>query len=274
MIQSIDDKITLRNGVTMPGLGLGVWHVPNGSTVIHSVINALEAGYRLIDTAEHYHNEEGVGEAIRQSGISRDQVFITTKLWNADQGFESTLQAFNKSLKKIGLDYLDLYLIHWPLSGIYQESWKALVKLYQEGWVRAIGVSNFHPHHIESLKEVSDFLPLVDQVELHPLLSQVPIRNYCAAQAIQIEGYSPLGTGSVLDNPVIKEIGIKYQKHPAQIILRWSIQNEVVTIPRSTQKTHIGANADIFDFSLGPDDMQAIDALNENKRNNTDPETV
>ncbi|CAM3133305.1 diketogulonate reductase-like aldo/keto reductase [Sporolactobacillus spathodeae] len=274
MIHSLDDRITLRNGVTMPGLGLGVWRVPDGEPVIHSVLNGLEAGYRMIDTAERYHNERGVGEAIRRSGIARDQLFITSKLWNDDQGYESTLRAYDTSLKKLGLDYLDLYLIHWPITGVYQESWKAMVKLYQEGRVRAIGVSNFHPHHIESLKEVSDVVPFVDQVELHPLLSQEPLRQYCKQQGIQIEGYSPLGTGTVLDNPVIVKIASQYDKTPAQIILRWAIQNDIIVIPRSTQKAHIESNAAIFDFTLSASDIAAIDAINQNKRNNTDPDTV
>jgi diketogulonate reductase-like aldo/keto reductase len=274
MIQSISDTITLRNGVKMPGFGLGVWHVAKGTTVINSVTHALEAGYRMIDTAEHYHNEDGVGEAIRQSGIDRNQVFITTKLWNNDQGYESTLNAFNKSLKKLCMDYIDLYLIHWPITGMYQESWKALIKLYQDGWVRAIGVSNFHPHHLQTLRQISDVVPFIDQVELHPLLTQLPVRQYCQSQNIQVGGYSPLGTGTVLDHPVLKEIAKRHEKTTAQVILRWNIQNGIIAIPRSTKKAHIQSNANIFDFSLNSDELSAIDVLNENKRNNTDPDSL
>ncbi|MFT8872175.1 MAG: aldo/keto reductase [Sporolactobacillus sp.] len=273
-MNSLQETFTLRNGVRMPGIGLGVWHVANGEAVIQSVTWALEAGYRMIDTAEHYHNEEGVGEALRRSGIDRDRLFITTKLWNDDQGYESTLKAFDTSLKQIGLDYLDLYLIHWPISGRFQESWKALVKLYRDGWVRAIGVSNFHPRHIEALAEVSDVVPFVDQVELHPLLTQQPLRDYCRARNIQIEGYSPLGTGSVLNHPAIAAMAERHHKSTAQVILRWNVQNGIITIPRSTQKAHVESNADIFDFTLSSEEMAAIEALNENKRNNTDPETV
>ncbi|TGA98436.1 aldo/keto reductase [Sporolactobacillus shoreae] len=273
MIHSLDDQVKLNNGMGMPGFGLGVWHV-RGEDCVNSVTWALETGYRMIDTAEHYQNEDLVGEAVRRSGIPREQLFITTKLWNDDQGYDPALKAFDKSLKKIGLDYIDLYLIHWPIKGKYLDSWRALVRLYEEGRIRAIGVSNFHRHHLEALTNVSDVVPAVNQIELHPLLSQVPLREYCASRNILVEGYSPLGTGTELDHPVIRAIAGQHHKTAAQVILRWSIQNGVVTIPRSTKKEHVFSNADLFDFSLTEEDMVRIDGLNENKRNNTDPDTV
>lgn len=260
----------LNNGVSMPWLGLGVWKVKE-EEVQRAVIAAIEAGYRSVDTAAIYGNEEGVGEAIRYSGIDRDQLFITTKVWNADQGYETTLKAFNESMKKLRLDYLDLYLVHWPVKGKYTETWKALEKLNKDGYVRAIGVSNFQIHHLEDLLAQGEVVPTVNQVEYHPLLTQQELHAFCKRNRIQLEAWSPLMQGN-LDQPVLAEIGSKYGKSPAQVVLRWDLQNEVVTIPKSITPERIRENAALFDFELTAEEMAAIHALNQNKRFGPDPD--
>lgn len=272
VIHSLESSIVLNNGVTMPGFGLGVWKVPDGEPVIHSVRSALEAGYRLIDTAMIYGNERGVGQALRQSAGLTDELFLTTKVWNADQGYDSTLRAFDASCDRLGVETIDLYLIHWPVFGKYKETWKAMEKLYNEGRVRAIGVCNFQPHHLDDLLQSADIVPVVNQVELHPLLTQIPLRTYCDARNIRVEAYSPLGSGGVLDLPPILTLAEKYQKTAAQIILRWDIQNNITPIPRSVQEAHIRSNADVFDFQLSEEDMEKIESLNEGKRFCADPD--
>ncbi|SDE02749.1 Aldo/keto reductase [Paenibacillus sp. UNCCL117] len=267
----IQDTVKLHNGVDMPWLGLGVWKTKDGDEVIRAVTDALEAGYRSVDTAAVYGNEAGVGQAIRQSGIPRDDIFITTKVWNADQGFEQTLRAFEESRKKLLVDTVDLYLIHWPVKEKYKDTWKALIKLHQEGYVRAIGVSNFHPHHLRDIIEDSGVVPTVDQVELHPLLQQRELRQYCAEHQIRLEAWSPLMQGN-LDLPLLQELAAKYGKSPAQIILRWDLQQGVVVIPKSVTTSRIRENADIFDFQLSDDDLARLDQLNENKRFGADPD--
>ncbi|MFB5677387.1 aldo/keto reductase [Paenibacillus terreus] len=274
MPKNLQDTVTLHNGVKMPWFGLGVFKVEDGQEVIDSVKYAIKAGYKSIDTAKIYENEEGVGQAIRESGIARDELFVTTKVWNADQGYESTLKAFDTSLQKLGLDYLDLYLIHWPGKDKYKETWKALEKLYKDGRVRAIGVSNFHVHHLEDLLADAEVKPMVNQVELHPLLTQVELREYCKKQGIQIEAWSPLAQGQLLDNAVLKEIADKHGKSTAQVILRWDLQNEIVTIPKSIKEHRIIENADVFDFELSAEDMDKINALNQNHRVGPDPDTL
>ncbi|MFB5761996.1 aldo/keto reductase [Paenibacillus medicaginis] len=274
MPKNLQDTVTLHNGVKMPWFGLGVFKVEDGQEVIDSVKYAIKAGYKSIDTAKIYENEEGVGQAIRESGITRDELFVTTKVWNADQGYDSTLKAFDTSLQKLGLDYLDLYLIHWPGKDKYKETWKALEKLYKDGRVRAIGVSNFHVHHLEDLLTDAEVKPMVNQVELHPLLTQVELREYCKKQGIQIEAWSPLAQGQLLDNEVLKEIAGKHGKSTAQVILRWDLQNEIVTIPKSIKEQRIIENADVFDFELSAEDMDKINALNQNHRVGPDPDTL
>ncbi|MFB5269804.1 aldo/keto reductase [Paenibacillus enshidis] len=274
MPNHLQDTVTLHNGVKMPWFGLGVFKVEDGQEVIDSVKYAIKAGYKSIDTAKIYENEEGVGQAIRESGITRDELFVTTKVWNADQGYDSTLKAFDTSLQKLGLDYLDLYLIHWPGKDKYKETWKALEKLYKDGRVRAIGVSNFHVHHLEDLLADAEIKPMVNQVELHPLLTQVELREYCKKQGIQIEAWSPLAQGQLLDNAVLKEIADKHGKSTAQVILRWDLQNEIVTIPKSIKEHRIIENADVFDFELSAEDMDKINALNQNHRVGPDPDTL
>ncbi|MFC0189667.1 aldo/keto reductase [Fictibacillus aquaticus] len=272
MAANLQDTVTLNNGVKMPWFGLGVFKVEEGNDTISSVKAAIKNGYKSIDTAAIYKNEEGVGQAIRESGVSRDELFITTKVWNADQGYETTLAAFDESLKKLGLEYLDLYLVHWPVKGKYKETWRALEKLYRDGRVRAIGVSNFHVHHLEDILADCEVKPMVNQVEYHPRLAQKELREFCRSNEIQLEAWSPLMQGELLDNPVLKEIGEKYGKSVAQVILRWDLQTEVITIPKSIKEHRIIENADIFDFELSAEDMEKIDGLNEDRRVGPDPD--
>ncbi|TES52860.1 aldo/keto reductase [Halalkalibacterium halodurans] len=272
MANSLQATTTLHNGVKMPWFGLGVFKVSEGDEVIQSVKDAIRAGYKSIDTAAVYGNEEGVGKAIAESGVPREELFITSKVWNADQGFDSTISAFNISLKKLGLDYLDLYLVHWPVKGKYVETWKALEKLYQDGLVRAIGVSNFQVHHLKDVLEAGSIVPMVNQVEYHPHLTQTELHDFCKQNKIQLEAWSPLKQGQLLNDPTIVAIAEAHQKTPAQIILRWDLQNEVVTIPKSVKKDRIISNADIFDFQLTDKDMQQINELNKNERVGPDPD--
>lgn len=256
----------------MPWLGLGVFKAEEGQEVIDAVKAAIKAGYRSIDTASLYGNEEGVGQAIKESGVAREELFITTKVWNPDQGYESTLAAFDTSINKLGLEYIDLYLVHWPVKGKYKATWRALEELYNEGKIRSIGVSNFQIHHLEDLMVDAKVKPMVNQVELHPLLSQVELREYSREQGIQIEAWAPLAQGQLLDNEVIKEIAQQHKKSVAQVIIRWDIQNEIVTIPKSIKEHRIIENADVFDFELSAEDMERINALNQNKRIGPDPD--
>jgi diketogulonate reductase-like aldo/keto reductase len=271
MINSTKDTTQLNNGVKMPWLGLGVWQVENGNEVTSSVKMAIKAGYLSIDTAAAYGNEEGVGKAVKECGVPRSDLFITTKLWNANQGYESTLKAFEESRKKLGLDYLDLYLIHWPVKGKYTETWRAFEKLYRDGAVRAIGVSNFQEHHLLDIFESSKIIPMVNQVELHPLLTQKKLRDFCRKHKIQMEAWSPLMQGH-LDLPLLNELAGKYGKSAAQIVLRWDLQSEIITIPKSVHEHRIAENSNIFDFELSDDDMASIDELNKDKRFGPDPD--
>ena len=272
-MKSLQDAATLHNGVRMPWLGLGVYKVQEGEEVIRSVRTALEIGYRHIDTAAFYENEEGVGQAIRESGIRREEIFVTTKVWNSDQGYESTLKAFHTSLKKLGFDYIDLYLVHWPVKEKYKETYKALEKLYKDGFVRAIGVSNFQIHHLEDIFADCEIKPMVNQVEFHPRLTQKELLAFCKQHQIQLEAWSPLMRGGeLLNEPTLVDIAQKYNKTPAQVILRWDLQHAVVTIPKSVTPQRIAQNANIFDFTLTKEEMDAIDALNENRRIGPDPD--
>ncbi|WP_436376587.1 aldo/keto reductase [Cytobacillus sp. BC1816] len=271
-MENLQSAAPLHNGVKMPWLGLGVFKVKDGDEVVQSVKSAIKAGYKSIDTAAVYQNEEGVGQAIKEAGVPREELFITTKVWNSDQGYDSTINAFETSLKKLGLDYIDLYLIHWPVKGKYKETWKALETLYKEKRVKAIGVSNFQIHHLEDLMQEAEINPMVNQVELHPLLNQAELRDFCKKQDIQIEAWSPLAQGELLENAVLKEISQKYSKSVAQVILRWDLQNEIVTIPKSVKEHRIIENADVFDFELSSEDMDKISGLNENRRVGPDPD--
>lgn len=271
-MMNLKSTTKLANGVEMPWFGLGVFKVQEGQEVVDSVKAAIIAGYRSIDTATVYGNEEGVGQAIRESGVAREELFITTKVWNNDQGYDSTLAAFDLSLSKLGLDYVDLYLVHWPIRAKYKDTWRALEKLYADGKVRAIGVSNFQIDHLEDLLTEAKVKPMVNQVELHPLLSQLELREFCRAQGIQIEAWAPLAQGHLLDNEVIADIAARHNKTLPQVILRWDLQNGIVTIPKSVKEERIIANADIFDFELSEDEISRINALNNNQRFGSHPD--
>ncbi|AMK73763.1 MULTISPECIES: glyoxal/methylglyoxal reductase [Bacillus] len=274
MPTSLKDTVKLHNGVEMPWFGLGVFKVENGNEATESVKAAIKNGYRSIDTAAIYKNEEGVGIGIKESGVAREELFITSKVWNEEQGYETTLAAFEKSLERLQLDYLDLYLIHWPGKDKYKDTWRALEKLYKDGKIRAIGVSNFQVHHLEELLKDAEIKPMVNQVEFHPRLTQKELRDYCKAQGIQLEAWSPLMQGQLLDNEVLTQIAEKHNKSVAQVILRWDLQHEVVTIPKSIKEHRIIENADIFDFELSQEDMDKIDALNKDERVGPNPDEL
>ncbi|MCM3595554.1 aldo/keto reductase [Metabacillus idriensis] len=272
MAKNLQDTTVLHNGVKMPWFGLGVFKVEEGSEVVNSVKWAIEAGYKSIDTAAVYGNEEGVGQGIKESGVPREELFITTKVWNADQGYESTLKAFDESMKKLGLEYLDLYLVHWPVEGKYKDTWRALETLYKEGKVKAIGVSNFQIHHLEDVINDAEIVPMVNQVEYHPRLTQKELQAFCKQHSIQLEAWSPLMQGKLLDDETLTEIAEKHGKSVAQVILRWDLQNEVVTIPKSVKEHRIYDNASIFDFELSQEEMEQIDGLNRDERVGPDPD--
>ncbi|MBO0424237.1 aldo/keto reductase [Enterococcus plantarum] len=269
---SLEKTKELANGSIIPRLGLGVWKVQDGEEAVNSVKWALQAGYRLIDTAAAYKNEASVGEGIRASGVPREKIFVTTKLWNADQGYDSTLKAFDESLAKLGLDYIDLYLIHWPVGGKYKDSWRAMEEIYQSGRAKAIGVSNFHEHHIKDLLKEVKVVPMVDQIELHPTLTQEPLRKFLVVNKIAVEAWSPLGQGKILEEPILVEIGKKYNKTAAQVIIRWHLQSDSIVIPKSVHEERIKQNFDVFDFELTDDDIKRIDELNTNERLGPDPD--
>lgn len=276
MMQKLQDTTTLHNGVKMPWLGLGVFKVEEGPELVNAVKSAIKNGYRSIDTASIYGNEEGVGVGIhaglKENDLRREDLFVTSKVWNADLGYDSTIAAYETSLKKLGLDYLDLYLIHWPVESKFIEAWRALETLYKEGKVRAIGVSNFQVHHLKELMKQAEILPMINQVEYHPRLTQNEVQVFCQENGIQLEAWSPLMQGQLLDNPILQEIATKYNKSVAQIIIRWDLQNGVVTIPKSTKEHRIIENASVFDFELQKEDMELINDLNQNHRVGPDPD--
>jgi len=276
MMKNLQDTVTLHNGVKMPGFGLGVFKVEEGPELVNAVKIAIKHGYRSIDTAAIYGNEEGVGKGIREglkeAGISRENVFVTSKVWNADLGYDATIAAYETSLKKLGLDYLDLYLIHWPVEGKYKEAWRALETLYKEGKVKAIGVSNFQVHHLKDLMEDAEIKPVINQVEYHPRLTQKELQAFCEKHHIQLEAWSPLMQGELLNNEVLTEIANKHNKSVAQVILRWDVQNGIITIPKSTKEHRIVENASIFDFELTKEEIERIDELNQNHRVGPDPD--
>ena len=264
--------VRLSNGVEMPYLGLGVFKSRDGQEVIDAVTYALEAGYRHIDTAAVYNNEAGVGQAIRQYQLPRNEVFVTSKVWNSDQGYDNTIKAFNASMERLGLDYLDLYLVHWPVKGKYKETYRALETLYEEGKVRAIGVSNFLAHHIDDLLETAKVRPMVNQLEYHPRLTQPELIQKCLDLNIRPEAWSPLMQGEVFDIHELQKLANKYDKNIAQLVLRWNLQHGIITIPKSVNRKRIESNAQLFDFEISAEDMRLIDGLNRNERIGADPD--
>ncbi|MGE7932799.1 aldo/keto reductase [Viridibacillus arvi] len=267
---------TLNNGIKMPVLGYGVFRVENGAELAEAVKTAIKKGYRSIDTAQIYGNEEMVGqgikEAIAEGLVTREELFITSKVWNAGLNYEAALAAYDDSLSKMGLDYLDLYLIHWPGHDQYLDAYKALETIYKEGRVRSIGVSNFQVHHLENLLKETEIKPVINQIEFHPRLTQQEVRNYCTEHDIQVEAWSPLMNGELLKDETIQSIAAKHNKTAAQIVLKWDLQHQVVTIPKTMTESRMEENINVFDFELTTEEMAKIDGLNENFRYGPNPD--
>ena len=272
MISSIKDCTLLNNGLELPWLGFGVFKINDGQEVEQAVRYALETGYRSIDTAAVYGNERGVGKAVRESGILREDIFLTTKVWNDDQREKRALAAFEESLKRLGTEYVDLYLVHWPVKACFQETWQVMEEIYQSGRAKAIGVSNFLVHHLKDILHDSQIVPAVNQIEFHPFLVQPELLKFCQEHKIQVEAWSPLMQGQIVNEPTVQRMAEKYNKTPAQIALRWNLQHKVVTIPKSIHSNRIIENAQVFDFELSQADMNELDALDEGKRVGPDPD--
>lgn len=267
-MKTLQDSFVLNNGVKIPCVGFGTWQTPDGETAVAAVREALGVGYRHIDTAAAYGNEVSVGEGIRASGLARSEVFVTSKLWNTERGYDKTMAAFEKTVSDLGLDYLDLYLIHWPAAAnqfenwqdINLSTWKAMTELYKAGRIRAIGVSNFLLHHLQALME-SEVQPMVNQIEFHPGQMQEETLQYCKEHGILVEAWSPLGTGRMLNNETLKTIAGKYKKSVAQLCIRWCLQNGVLPLPKSVTPSRIKENAAVFDFEITAEDMSAINSM-------------
>ena len=263
----------LAIGVDMPYLGLGVYKMTDREEAIQAMTKALEMGYRAIDTASLYYNEEEVGEAIRASDVSREEIFVTTKVWNSDQGYDETLSAFENSLNKLGLEYLDLYLTHWPVEGKFVETYRAIERLYEEKLIRVPGVSNHHAHHLEKIFVKANVKPVVNQIELHPYLTQEELRAFCKENEIAVTAWSPLGRGGILQDETIAKIASVLGKSTAQVILRWHYQHDIISIPKSVTPSRIEENAQIFDFALSAEQMTQLDQLNKNQRFGQNPDS-
>ena len=272
---------TLHNGVEMPGIGFGTWKAKDGADAYDSIIEALKAGYRHIDTAAMYRNEASVGKAVRECGLKREEIFVTSKVWNKNRGYEKTLAAFEKTLATMELDYLDLYLIHWPAIPLQFEdwdeinlgTWKAMIELYKAGKIKAIGVANFYPKHLESLMK-TEVPPMVNQIEYHPGYTQDEVVKYCQENGIVVQGWSPLGNGAVLGSEFLAEMAAKYNKSVAQICLRFAVQNGIVPLPKSVTPERIASNLDIYDFEISEEDMKAIAAMPETGFSGWNPNEV
>ncbi len=281
-MKSLKDTYTLSNGVKIPIIGFGTWRTPDGEVAVSSVTEAIKQGYRHIDTAAIYGNEVSVGKAIKEAGIPREELFITSKLWNSEHGYESTLNAFEETMKKLGLEYLDLYLIHWPVPKIHREdwkeatlaTWKAFEKLYKEGKIKAIGVSNFKVHHLENLINNAEIKPMVDQIEFHPSNLQEDIVNFCRDNNILVEAWSPLASGEVFKVPELKTIAEGYNKSVAQLVIRWVMQKGILPLPKSITPERIKSNGAVFDFEISHKDMERIDSITSCKGSGMDPDYI
>lgn len=271
---TINDAVQLNNGINMPYFGFGTYKIEDGKEAVSAVSAALENGYRLIDTARMYNNEKYIGRVLESSDIPRGEIFITSKLWTKEHGYDKTLYSVDDSLAKLKTDYIDLYLIHWPNGGKRTETWKALELLLKDGKCRAIGVSNFAIKHLKEIIDNCSIIPAVNQVEFSPFLYQKDLLEFCRSKGIQLEAYSPLGRGNKASDPKIATIGAKYSKSAAQILIRWALQHRIIVIPKSSNKERIKENADIFDFDISEDDMNYLDSLNSNYRLANDPEKM
>jgi len=281
-MNNIQDTIRLANGITIPCMGYGTWRTPDGEEAVTAVKNAIACGFRHIDTAQLYGNEESVGQGIRESGVSRSEIFLTTKLKNSEQGYDSTLRAFEGSLTRLGTDYVDLYLIHWPVPVMFKDNWKevsratwkAMERLYEEKLIRVIGLSNFLPHHIENLSSTANVQPAVDQLEIHPRYTQKETVRYCQDHNIQVQAWSPLGHGTILQDETLEAIGRSHGKTAAQVSLRWEIQQDIIPVSKSLNIDRMKQNADVFDFVLTPQEMQQITDLGEDGRTGSHPDNI
>jgi diketogulonate reductase-like aldo/keto reductase len=271
-VLNITSTKTLHNGVEMPRFGLGVYKMTDREEAIQAMTTAIDTGYIAIDTASLYNNEVEVGEAVKASNVRREDLFITSKVWNADQGYDETLRAFDTSLKKLDMDYLDLYLTHWAVPGKFKDTYRAIERLYDEKLLRATGVSNHQIHHLEEIFATANVKPMVNQIEVHPYLTQVEVRDFCTANNIAVTAWSPLARGKIIDDATITSIGQKYGKSPAQVVIRWHLQLGNIVIPKSVTPSRIKANAQVFDFELTNEDMQLISALNKDERTGADPD--
>lgn len=271
---TIESTKILHNGVEMPRFGLGVYKMTDKEAAVEAMVKAINVGYKAIDTAAVYDNEAEVGEAVRAGGVPREELFITSKVWNTDQGYDQTLRAFEASLKRLDMDYLDLYLTHWAIPDTFEETYRAIERLYDEKLIRAAGVSNHQQHHLEKILAKANTKPMVNQIELHPQLTQEPLREYCAAQDIAVTSWSPLARGRLLEDPVLSEIGEKHGKSVAQAIIRWHLQNDLIVIPKSVTPSRIAENADVFDFALSDEEMTQISGLNQDWRSGTHPDEI
>ena len=274
------NSYTLSNNVSIPELGFGTWQTPNGDVAVSAVKKALEVGYRHIDTAQGYKNEDSVGQAIKESGIPREEIFLTTKLWNENHSYDLVLSSFEESLKKLQTDYIDLFLIHWPNPVKFRdnwqsanaETWRAMEELYQAGKIKAIGVSNFQSHHLKKLLATAKVKPVLNQVELHPKLAQKELRDYCQQQGIKIQAWSPLMQGQILQHPILVKMAQRHHVSPAQIALRWHIQQDILLVVKTVNPDRMEQNQQLFDFSLSEEDMRELNRLNEDHRVGPDPD--
>jgi diketogulonate reductase-like aldo/keto reductase len=274
MSETVFKKVRLHNGVEMPVVGLGVFLIKPGRETEQAVETALQAGYRSIDTATFYDNEADVGRAIKRSSIPREEIFVTTKVWPTDQGYEETLAAFRRSLDRLDMEYVDLYLIHWPRESKSRDTWQALETIYNNKQARAIGVSNYTATHLEKLKQFWGIPPMVNQIEFHPYLQQPALIRFCTDNNIRVEAWSPLMRGKVLHDTVITALAAKYNRSPAQVTLRWELQKGLVVIPKSVHEKRMVENKTLFDFEIGAADMKKIDALDRNERIGPDPHDI